>query len=85
MRNYRIINDYKIINRINYYVNYNVCNSSVIIEDLKSNLYYLIWVGDYSAICFDRNPSNITGTGYMRLLGEAYVFEEDDLIPYIYK
>lgn len=78
MRNYRIINDYEIIDRINPYV----CN--VTVEDLKSNLYYLVWADDHSAICFDRNPSSPEGIGYMRFPGEASVFEEDDIIPYMY-
>lgn len=86
MKNYRIINDYKVINKPNLYA----CNieikdlKNIEIKDLKSNLYYLVWVDDYSAICFDRNPSSPKGTGYMRLFGEACVFEEDDIIPYIY-
>ena len=79
MRNYRIINNYKVINRINLYM----CN--VTIKDLKSNLYYSIWADDYSAIWFDHNPLSPKGTGYMRLFGEASVFEEDDIIPYIYR
>lgn len=75
MRNYRIINDYKVIgSRISPYR----------IKGSRSNLFYLIWADDASAICFDRNPASLKGIGYMRLLGEAYVFEEDDPIPYIY-
>lgn len=84
MRSYRVINDYKIINRISHRVNYCAYNS-VMIKDLKSNLYYLTWINDYSAVCFDRNPSSLKGTGYMRLFGEACVFEEDDIISYIYE
>ena len=84
MRNYRIINDYKIIRRINHCINY-CAYSSVMIKDLKSNLYYLIWTDDYSTFCFDRSPSSPKGTGYTRLFGEACVFEEDDIIPYIYR
>lgn len=72
MRSYRIINDYKIVNRVT-------------IEDLKSNLYYIRCVDEYTAICFAHIPPILQGTGYMRLLEEAFVFEEDDIIPYIYE
>ena len=79
MRNYKIINNYKIIHRTNYH-RYNHTE----IKDLKSNLCYMVWLEDFLATCYDRNSSSPEGTGYMRLFGEACVFEEDDIIPYIY-
>lgn len=84
MRSYRVINDYKIINRISHSVNYCV-SKSIMIKDIKSNLYYLIWQDDYRGFCFDRNPSNLKGIGYMRFFGEACVFEEDVFIPCVFE
>lgn len=77
MRSYKIIDSYKEIPG-SYY------RHNIEIKDLKSNLYYIVWLDDFSAFCYDRNPSSPKGVGYMRLLEEACVFEEDDLIPYIY-
>lgn len=77
MKSYKIIDSYKEIP--NSYYRHNIE-----IKDLKSNLYYSVWLDDFSAICFDHNPSSPKGIGYMRFLGEASVFEENDIIPYIY-
>ena len=79
MRNYKIIDSYKEMpNPSRYFRNY------IEIKDLKSNLYYLVWLDDFSAICFEHNPSSPKGIGYMRFLGEACIFISVDLIPYIY-
>lgn len=73
MRNYRVINDYRVIVRTNIYRT---------IKDLRSNLYYSIWADYGHAICYDRNPSTPKGIGYSKILKEAFVFEFDDIIWY---
>lgn len=77
MRSYRIIDSYKEIPG-SYY------RHNIEIKDLKSNLYYSVWLDDFSAICFEHNPSNAKSIGYMKFLEEACIFISDDLIPYIY-
>ena len=77
MKSYKIIDSYKEIT--NSYYRHNIE-----IKDLKSNLFYLVWLDDFSAICFEHNPSSPKGTGYMKFLEEACVFISVDFLPYIY-
>lgn len=77
MRNYRIIDSYK--EKPNSFY-----RNSKEIKDLKSNLYYSVWLYDFSAICLEHNFLNVKSTGYLHFLRESCVFISADLLPYIY-